>query len=278
MKSNPAIQSQTIYWKPEGIEGVECFRTCKLRHQYSRHSHDAYAIGVIESGVGVNEYSNGTCYFPAGDIVVMNPDMAHTGSSLGGKPLSYRMFYIDCQTFEYILPDQRVQPYFPDPSIHDNLWAGKLKYLHKLFEDRSTSLLEKQTKFVEILSSFAAKFSKPGVSHEIGKESRAVRIIKQLLEEHYQEDVSIDDLVAITGLNRHYLIRAFKKAVGIPPHAYLNQIRVRHSKELLRSGKPIADTAADLGFADQSHFTRHFKRITGVTPNKYLKGHFRTII
>jgi AraC-like DNA-binding protein len=65
-------------------------------------------------------------------------------------------------------------------------------------------------------------------------------------------------------------MRTFRRDVGLSPHAYLTQIRVEAAKKLLSEGASIVDVASDIGFTDQSHFTRHFKRITGVTPGQYL--------
>ena len=73
----------------------------------------------------------------------------------------------------------------------------------------------------------------------------------------------------ITNLNRSYLIRVFRNAVGMPPYTYLNQIRVEKAKRLLRQGMSIADAAITVGMSDQSHLTRHFKKIVGITPGRY---------
>ncbi|NJK49324.1 helix-turn-helix transcriptional regulator [Candidatus Gracilibacteria bacterium] len=78
-------------------------------------------------------------------------------------------------------------------------------------------------------------------------------------------------LVEITNLNRSYLIRVFRQAVGMPPFTYLNQIRVRKAKQFLEKGMSVADAAIAVGMSDQSHLTRHFKRIFGITPGCYRK-------
>lgn len=65
-------------------------------------------------------------------------------------------------------------------------------------------------------------------------------------------------------------MRTFRRSIGLSPYAYLTQIRVEAAKKLLNEGASIADVASDIGFTDQSHLTRHFKRITGVTPGQYL--------
>ena len=68
------------------------------------------------------------------------------------------------------------------------------------------------------------------------------------------------------------LIRAFRAETGLPPHVYLNQLRVRQARRLLDRGVPPARAAAEAGFADQAHLTRHFKRIVGVPPGAYQRA------
>jgi hypothetical protein len=65
------------------------------------------------------------------------------------------------------------------------------------------------------------------------------------------------------------MVRTFTRQIGLPPHAYLNQVRVNRAKQLLANGEPIALVAYETGFADQSHLTRHFKRLFGLTPGQY---------
>jgi AraC-like DNA-binding protein len=72
------------------------------------------------------------------------------------------------------------------------------------------------------------------------------------------------------------LIRTFTRTVGMPPYTYLTQIRAERAKERLAAGRPAAETALAVGFADQSHLNRHFKKLTGTTPRLYRLGHYRS--
>lgn len=95
----------------------------------------------------------------------------------------------------------------------------------------------------------------------------ALRRARDYIHEHYAEPVSLDDLVSVTSLSRFHLVRSFHRAYGLPPHAYLNRLRVEAVRDALQKGKRIADIHA--GFYDQSHLDRHFKRVMGVTPGVY---------
>ncbi len=83
---------------------------------------------------------------------------------------------------------------------------------------------------------------------------------------------SLPGLAAAVGMGPHALLRAFRAAYGLPPHAYLIDVRVRRARALLDHGMRPAAVAAEVGFTDQAHLTRHFKRAIGVPPGAYLLG------
>ena len=80
------------------------------------------------------------------------------------------------------------------------------------------------------------------------------------------------DLADLTGVSPFHLVRIFKKAIGVSPLAYRNQRRLVEARRLLIAGKATSQIALDLGYADQSRFTRHFQRIVGVSPQRYARG------
>ena len=112
----------------------------------------------------------------------------------------------------------------------------------------------------------------PQQTLRLGREPAAVGQVKRYLERHYAEAVTLEGLSRLTGLSRYHLVRVFGESVGVPPHAYLRQMRVREAKKLLAAGLPVAEAAVATGFADQSHLHRWFKRLWGVTPGGYRKG------
>jgi AraC-like DNA-binding protein len=94
---------------------------------------------------------------------------------------------------------------------------------------------------------------------------------RELLNSRLADPPSLDELAAVTGLSPFTLLRAFRAETGMPPHAYLNQVRVRRARRLLDGGLAPAEVAAHTGFADQAHLTRHFKRVVGVPPGAYQR-------
>ena len=273
IKTQGDDKKHTASWNVRDINGLECFRAYNMIHQFRRHSHEGYTIGVIENGFGDNNYRGSIFHLAPGKIVVMNPEEVHTGIAVSEHPWSYRMFYINQETFKQMLPEKSFLPFFRGLCFEDKYWFEKLHTLHRLLET-NVDTLEQQTQFIEILTAFALTFGKVTSTVVSGNEPKAVSRIKDYLNAHFQQNVSVDDLVRITQLSRAYLIRSFQRCVGIPPYTYLIQIRIKHAKKLLAKKMPVVQVAYEMGFSDQSHLTRHFKSITGITPKQYAIGHY----
>lgn len=100
----------------------------------------------------------------------------------------------------------------------------------------------------------------------------AAAIARDYLETCYAINVSLDDLAHLAGTNRFSLIRLFRRAYSVTPHAFQIRLRIEHACRLLRAGVPVHSIAPIVGFSDQSHLTRHFARIVGVTPARYARA------
>ena len=106
-------------------------------------------------------------------------------------------------------------------------------------------------------------------SQHLGSEPRAVSRAEAYLRAHWDRPVSLSELSRAAGLSPFHLHRSFSRSVGLPPHAFQLQLRVDRAKSLLAGGLDIAAVALRTGFADQSHFTRVFRRSVGVTPGRF---------
>ena len=105
----------------------------------------------------------------------------------------------------------------------------------------------------------------------MGFHSRAVAEAVRYIQDNYSREVTLSDIAAAVHLSPFHLTRLFKQALGVSPHQYLIQVRVSSARSLLTAGsgeRSLAEVASAVGFADQSHLTRHFKRLLGVTPKQ----------
>ncbi len=105
-------------------------------------------------------------------------------------------------------------------------------------------------------------------------ESKRIMQAHEILRERFSEEISLTALAAAVNLTPFYLCRAFKKSVGLSPHAYQNSLRVARAKTLLEKGKTPGEAAMEVGFYDQSHLNMHFKREYGITPAALQKAIF----
>jgi AraC-like DNA-binding protein len=109
-----------------------------------------------------------------------------------------------------------------------------------------------------------------GATGEGGGGDRAIaRRLQRILEQRHEERLTLTDLGDALDLSRFQALRVFRRHCGITPHQYLVRVRVAQASRMLLQGEPIAEVAAQVGFTDQSHMTKHFKRLLGVTPSKY---------
>ncbi|MER3588991.1 MAG: AraC family transcriptional regulator, partial [Mastigocladus sp. ERB_26_1] len=93
------------------------------------------------------------------------------------------------------------------------------------------------------------------------------------IQAHLSEDISLEAIATEVGMSRYYFCRLFKQSTGISPHQYVIKCRIDRAKELLLQGQnSIADVAFEVGFTSQSHFTKHFKHLIGMTPKAYRES------
>jgi AraC-like DNA-binding protein len=103
-----------------------------------------------------------------------------------------------------------------------------------------------------------------------GVSPRALQRVREFIEEHLDDNISIQTLAKVAGLSKYYFARAFKQSQGITPHDYVVRCRVRRVQELLASTDlPLSEIAVAVGFADQSHCARRFREHVGMTPSRY---------
>ena len=253
---------------------MELLRAKHVKHSFPRHTHERYAVGVIEQGALGFTYRGEHVVASSGDINLCVPDEAHTGQPAVAEGWAYRMFYLDADHFQRVAADlsdrQGELPFFQSGVVRDASLARQIRQLHIRLESADASLLEQETRLLQLLAALVSRHadaSPPGRTRR--REPQAITKLKRYLERHYAEPVSLDALSQHAQLSRYHLVRAFREVVGVSPHAYLRQVRVDRAKELLAAGHPIAEVALMTGFTDQSHLTRWLKRLWGVTPGQY---------
>lgn len=258
------------------LDNLEFIHATYITHAFPRHTHETYAIGVIEGGVQATLYRGTTHIATAGDICLINPGEVHTGFSPHESGWTYRVFYPDVavlqQAAEAVSLKRGRAPRFPSPVIRDHTLSRRLLRFLKTLERPALSL-ERESLLLTALSQMVASHAAvaDNTARYSPREEQAVGAARDYLEACFTENVTLSTLARIAGISEFHLLRLFRDRMGLPPHAYLIQRRIDHARKLLARRVPIVQVALDTGFSDQSHFTRHFKRILGVTPGEFCR-------
>jgi AraC-like DNA-binding protein len=164
-------------------------------------------------------------------------------------------------------------PHFPTGVIHDPALAGEIQGLHMALQSPSCDKLERDVRLLCILARLIRRHAENRPAPpRLWPEPGAVGRVMEYIQAHHDQALSLQALARVAGLSRFHLVRLFHRQVGLPPHAYLSQVRVFRAKQLLAGGMPIAEAALSVGFCDQSHLNRAFKRTLGITPGAYRNG------
>ena len=243
------------------------------RQEFPRHVHQEYLIGLIESGVHDVWCRGDWWHAQAGSIATFAPDEPHFGGAGSENGWSQKIFYLPEQLVREVLEEidtggrLRGTPGFKSAFHYDPGIALGLKHLWYLL-DANASDLEIEEKLHQVLPKIFTRYG--------GWEDCVARIapanlarVRDYIHAYLNEPIQLNDLASIAGVSKRSLIAGFSAHFGLPPQRYLIQIRVNEARNLLRRGVEIADAASAVGFADQSHLTRHFRSMLGVTPARY---------
>lgn len=136
---------------------------------------------------------------------------------------------------------------------------------------RRATRLEKEEALFFLLEQVLQEYAAPFKEEDISRPDDRIQNLCTYMEDHFSENISLDELLSMTTFGKSYLLRSFTKQVGVSPYRYLQTIRLDKAKKFLEQGMPPVEAAAMAGFSDQSHFTNFFKEFIGLTPRQYQK-------
>ncbi|MBC6461559.1 AraC family transcriptional regulator [Actinomadura sp. HBU206391] len=265
------------YWSHPGLPDVGLLRARFVTHRFGRHAHEGYTVGLIESGVEEFHREGTLMRAGPGAVVIVNPETVHTGHAGVPEGWAYRAAYPPVAVLTEIAAEFGARPgtpYFRDAVIDDPQSARLLRAAYRAAQHGDA--LAAASRLRSALAGLLHRHG--GVSPERRRDRcapTAVRAARDILHERLVDPPSLEELAREVGARPFTLLKAFRAATGLPPHAYLNHLRVRRARHLLDEGLRAAEVAARTGFADQAHLTRHFKRTFGVPPGAYQLGRTR---
>jgi AraC-like DNA-binding protein len=246
-----------------GGRGIERL-TARFRGQaFSPHRHDTYAIGVTLSGVQTFRYRGEQRYCLPGQCHVLHPDETHDGGPATDAGFSYRIVYIAPSLLQQAL-DGKALPFLPDPIVKSRAFLEEL--LHGAMDMEEPV---DETRCVDIGVSVAALLQVVSNGQETATSSlplSSLQRVRDLIAADPTVPRSARELEAVANLDRWTLARQFRAAFGTSPSRFRTMRRLDHARSMMRTGRSLAETALEAGFADQSHMSRQFRRAYGLTP------------
>jgi AraC-like DNA-binding protein len=246
-----------------------------VHHAYPRHSHDYYVIALVERGVQSFTHQGTKHITLPGGVILLNPGAVHTGEPASEQGFEYRALYpttahMEMAIFE-LTGQHQALPFFMDVRVNHRWAMNSVLALHKALVQGADGL-ECEARFTWTLAQLIKQYADIRTEEQrLGKEQKAIRRIRRYIDENFAQGISLGQLAEHVSLSPYYLLRVFRAEVGMPPYTYLESVRIRHAQQLIEAGYPLIEVAFAVGFSSQSHFTRRFKQIIGVTPGHYAQ-------
>ena len=264
-------ETRTIHYDAE--LAIEAYWLQNVLEPFPDHFHDYYLIGFNEKGARELTCGGQKYITTEGDLFTLNPHEPHGCRSYDGKPFSYRGIGVLPDVMRAAMREitgQAILPRFRERILSQSELACSLRDLHAMIvqEDKE---FRKEEIFLMLLGQLLRDNAGETLLPDAYKDESDIGAACAYLEEHSGEPVSLDQLGEVAGLSKYYLLRSFTKQKGISPYRYLETIRIAKARKLLERNVPMIEVALQTGFADQSHFSRFFKRLIGVTPRQYAE-------
>jgi AraC-like DNA-binding protein len=256
----------------DGQHSLDLLTARYHRHAFTPHSHATFAIGVVLAGREQIQYRGAAHTAGVGSLAILEPDERHDGRPADPAGWAYRVFY---PTEAMLLEGFDGRPRFAEPIVDDPATTRLVLAAHEAVTGGADPLAA-QTLLTTALHTIVRRHGRiavaaaprPGDSAAL----KAVSTIRDRLLADLRCAPGLRELAAGVELSPYHMLRIFKDVTGFPPHTWLVLERICRARHLLAAGARPAHVSSAVGFADQAHLTRWFKRVTGVTPAAYRKS------
>lgn len=255
--------AETTAWRPH-VAGIrEVFHARFIDHAYPQHTHDAWTLLIVDTGIIGYELDRRE-HGSTGDVVtLLPPHVPHNGRAVRPGGFRKRVLYLEPDLLTGIGAAVGT-PTLADPALRDRI-SGLHRALGPGDEFEASSRL---AFVVERLQQHLAGAVAPPAPV---RDRRLASRLRELIDSRITTGLTLDEAGEILHADPVHLVRTFGREFGLPPHRYLTGRRVDEARRLLLDGMRPADVAAAVGFHDQSHLHRHFRKMLGTTPARFAR-------
>ncbi|MCJ0867804.1 AraC family transcriptional regulator [Streptomyces sp. AP-93] len=275
MKAAIRPLSTVSAWQPPVPGIAEVFHARFTDHAYPAHVHDTWALMILDGGrvdFGLDRERHGVG--GSETVVLLPPGVVHDGRTVTETGFRKRVLYLDAS----VLPESLTGAAVDAPLLLDAALRDRIHGLHRALGPRelpagAVERLEAQSRLAFVQERLRTWLEgRQLVPYGVPGPDTAVRL-RELLDARVLGGITLEEASALLGhAHPTHLIRSFRKAFGLPPHAYLTGLRVAKARRLLLAGMRPADAAVAAGFYDQAHLARHFGRHVGTSPGRFARS------
>lgn len=262
-----------IFWTHPRFTDMSLLKARFRKHRYELHTHPTYVVALITQGCEQLRIGRRRAIATAGTIIVVNPEECHDGEPGADAGWAYRVLYPPVGLMEEWAAELGLPgaPVFCHSCIDDPVLATAVMAAHRAAEtddreDAEAALLVAMERLIRGHGDGRGCLQPTG-DHLAGR--RRMALYRCLLDQELDGAASLAQLAKAAGVSRFQVIRDFKQQTGLTAEAYVRNRRLREASHLIEKGAELAEAAAAAGFADQSHLSRVFRSIRGITPGMY---------
>ncbi|MFT3706927.1 MAG: AraC family transcriptional regulator [Archangium sp.] len=238
---------------------------------FPAHSHDHLCVGLVRDGEHDCRYGLRRHVVTKGDLMLVNPGEVHDGKPSGGCGRRYSMLEIDHSAWRAMCVEMLGTEAFEFERAvvrHPEARRALAGWLASLSEG---DVVAERDAAATLCGTFSRTAGREPTRREAS--TLATRISTRMRERTEETD-SLGAFSAEFGISRFQLVRAFKQAFGLTPEDFRRQLRLERARTLLTEPQShaLSDIAASAGFSDQSHMTREFRRMLGLSPGAYRRA------
>jgi len=238
---------------------------------FTKHFHDTYTIGLTNKGLFKTMTSNESCLSYQNSTRIVNPGEVHHGDS---QCWNYTNFYpkveLLVEVYEQMFFEKRI-PFFREHVVED-IPLAKLLYVFFQSAYHHSDKILIETNMINVLSYLIKNYTDYTQKHiPMFNDQKIIKNSIEYIKDSLEYNLSLEELAKNSSLSKYHFLRVFKNSVGLTPYQYILTQRIHKAKDLVLNGSSLGDAGLEVGFNDQSHFIRSFKKLHGYSPKELLK-------